>query len=421
MVKGKIFYGWYIVFACVLIASTGIGFHNTAGIFIRPVTEDLGFSRGEFTLFRTVIVILSALLLPLFGRFAAKYSIKKMVLIGTTINGLTLAAYSLGVHLWHFYLIAIVGGLVVNAGNFMIIGILINRWFDDKKGLALGISFAGSGLGAAIMNPAASFIIQSFGWRVGYLFSGALALSISIPAILLLLKDSPESMGLTPYRENNISGKDIKADEQQEGLTLAEARKSPVFWLLAIAMLGISISASAPNAHTAPYLGDIGYASGVIAAVVTLTMVILTLGKIVMGHMFDRFGTVIGGFALGIFCILSPVFALLAFNPIAPWFHAVFLGLASTGFSLTGNIYAAKFFGKKDFPAILSTLTVITTLGAAISPPVMGFAYDLLSSYNVAWIALVGIGFVVTLCLAGANAISTSTSKRRILLWNTQN
>jgi len=398
----KIFYGWYIVAACVLIAAAGIGFHNTASIFIRPVTEDLGLSRGEFTFFRTIIVILGAALLPAYGKLAQKVSIKKIMIIGTTISSISLIGYSLATYLWQFYLVAIINGIFVNASHFMLIGILISRWFSDKRGLALGIAFAGSGFGAAVMVPLASWVIEIFDWRWGFRFSGVAALIVLIPTILLLLKEKPEDLGLSPYREN---GNDAPAAKKGEptGLTLAEARRTPAFWMLAVALLGISMSAAAPNAHTAPFLGDLGYPVHVISAVVSLSMIVLTVGKILMGHVFDRFGTMFGGIALGVFCVLSPVFALLSVNPLAPWLHAIFLGLASTGFSIPVNIFAMKYFGEKDFPAILSVLSMIMAFGSAFSPPVMGLAYDVLGDYSIAWVTLAVVGMVVTLGFVGVN------------------
>jgi len=399
--KNKIFYGWYIVAACVLIAAAGIGFHNTASIFIRPVTEDLGLSRSEFTFFRTIIVIFGAALLPLYGRIAVRYSIKKVMLVGTTISGLSLIGYALCTYLWQFYLVAVINGLFVNASHFMMLGILIDRWFKDKKGLALGIAFAGSGLGAAVMVPLASWVIEAAGWRWGFGFSGVASIAILIPTILFLIKERPESMGLFPYEKEN-GGSNI-AKNEPKGLTLLEARKTPTFWLLAIALLCISISASAPNAHTAPYLGDIGYSVYLISAVVSLTMIVLMVGKIFMGHVFDRFGTMFGGIALGLFCILSPAFALLAIYPTAPWLHALFLGLASTGFSIPANIFAMKYFGEKDFPAILSILSMIMAFGAAFSPPGMGLAYDFFGNYIFAWQMLIVLGIIVVIGLIGVN------------------
>ena len=402
--RKKVFYGWYIVVACVLIAAAGIGFHNTASIFIRPVTEDLGLSRGEFTFFRTIVVILGAALLPVYGKLVRRFSIKKIMLIGTTMSSLSLIGYSMSTYIWHFYLVAIINGLFVNAAHFMLISLLISRWFEDKKGLALGLAFAGSGLGAAVMVPLASWIIEIAGWRWGFRFSGVAAIAVLIPTLLLLVKEHPKAMGLKPYRlDQERDTASQPAVTHPKGLALSEARKTPAFWLLAIALFCISVSASAPNAHTAPYLGDLGYSVAVVSAVVSLTMIVLTVGKIMMGHVFDRFGTWAGGFAQGIFCILSPVFALLAMYPAAPWLHAVFLGLASTGFSIPVNIFAIKYFGEKDFPAILSILSMIMAFGAAFSAPGMGLVYDLTGNYTYAWLTLVAMGFMVTVCLAGVN------------------
>ena len=402
--KLKVFYGWIIVLACILIAAAAIGFHNTASLFVRPVTEDLGFTRGEFVFFRTIVTILSALLMPFYGRLATRMSLKRLILIGTTFNGLFLAAYSFSTALWHFYLISVLSGLVVNAGTFMMVGILISRWFEDKRGFAIGIALAGSGLGAAIMNPLAGHIIETFGWRYGFRFSGLASIAVLIPTILFLVKDSPESMGLEPYRIQK--NQDTPLSEPQ-GMMLYKARRTPAFWLLGVALLGLAISAGAPNTHTVPYLIDIGFPATTASGVISVSMIVLTVGKIIMGYIFDKFGTITGGIALGIFCILAPVFALLStINPMAPWFHAVFLGLASTGFSIPVNIYALKFFGQKDFPAILSILSVITAAGAAFSGPVMGLVFDYLGSYQIAWMVLVGFGVLVLVSLTCADLYS---------------
>ena len=414
MGKG-IFYGWYIVVACVLVALAGIGFQNTASIFVIPVTEDLGIYRSEFVLFRTIVVLVSIPLMPVYGRLVQKYSIKKIILAGTMISSLAFISYSFVTQLWQFYLIAAFQGLFIGAANFMVIGILICRWFEAKRGTALGIAFAGSGLGAAIMVPMVGQVIDNFDWRWGFRFSGLMAIGILLPAILILVKDKPEDIGLTAYGSTppeTPAGTASTATTPDGGLMLRDARRSPAFWFLAVALLGLSISAAAPNAHTAPYLSDLGYYVGVVSAVVSVSMVLLTVGKIIMGHVFDRFGAVVGGLSLGVFCILSPVFALLSVNPVAPWLHAVFLGLASTGFSIPVNIYAVKLFGLKDFPAILSALSIVTTMGAAVSPPAMGLVHDITGHYVYAWVGLAVIGVVVTICLTAAHKLRPYTPEQ---------
>jgi len=401
--KKKVFYGWYIVVACIIIAAAGIGFHNTASIFIIPVTEDLGLSRGEFTFFRTIVTILGAALLPLYGKLAKRYSLKNIMLCGTILSSISLIGYSFASDLWHFYLMAVFNGLFVNASHFMIIGILINRWFEYKRGFALGLAFAGSGLGAAIMNPMASVVIENFDWRWGFRFTGIVALIVLIPTILFLIKEYPEKVGLSPYRKDGSESAKASSTHIPTGLTLAEARKTPAFWFLAIALFSIAIGAAGPHAHIAPFLVDLGYYPTLVATIVSFSMVILTVGKIFMGNVFDRFGTYVGGIILGSLFILSPISALFAATPAAAWFHAFLLGMAATGFSIAANIFVMKFFGEKDFPVILSIFSSIMAFGGAFAPPAMGFVYDIFGTYTNAWYFLIASGFAVFICFIGVN------------------
>jgi len=411
----KIFYGWYIVFACLLIAATNIGFHNTASLFIRPVTEDLGFSRGAFTLFRTLTMLFGALTLPYFSKLSNKYSVKKIMLFGTTLNSITLGALAFANNIWQFYAIGLASGLVMNAGTFMIIAILLNRWFEDKKGLAIGLAFAGSGVGAAIMNPAVNLVIENLGWRSAFIFSATLATVVLIPTILFVIKDSPSQMGLAAYTDpSKTKDTNNKVIIEEKSMTLKEARKTPTFWLLAFALLGFSVGASAPNTHSVAFMIDIGYSQTIASNMITVTMIFLTMGKILMGHLFDRFGTFKGGLMLCTFAITSPIFALLSQVWVgAPWLHGIALGIASTGFSIPANIYIPKFFGKKNFAAILAAVSVITTLAAAVAPPIMGLIYDTLGTYLLAWYALIVFAILVTISLFAADIIN---QKKKTLL-----
>ena len=408
MKNKKIYYGWYIVIACLFIAAANIGFHNTASLFINPVTEDLGFSRGEFTFFRTLTMLLGALTLPYFGKLSGKYSIKKIMLIGTTLNSITLGALAFANSIWQFYAIGLASGIVMNAGTFMIMAILINRWFESKKGLALGIAFAGSGAGAAIMNPLASYVIENLGWRQAFIFSAIIATIVLIPVILFIIKDSPEQVGLTVYTDpNKFEGAEAKTTtEKEEAMTLQEVRRTPVFWLLLFALVGFALGASGPNAHSVPFMIDIGYTQSVASGMITVTMLSLMVGKVLMGHLFDRLGTFKGGLVLCTFVIASPIFALLSqIWAGAPWLHGITLGIASTGFSIPANIYIPKFFGKKNFSAIFGSISVITTLAAAVAPPIMGFVYDALGTYLLAWYVLIALAIVVTISLFIADSM----------------
>ena len=103
----------------------------------------------EFTLARTIAGLVGAALMPVYAKF--KFSIKKIMLFGTTASGLAAIGYSFGTNIWHFYAVAIFHGMFVNASNFMMLGILIGRWFKDKRGLAMGVPFYGLAVAGVVV------------------------------------------------------------------------------------------------------------------------------------------------------------------------------------------------------------------------------------------------------------------------------
>ena len=406
--KGKIFYGWFIVLAGIIITAAGIGiFNSTNSVFVKPICDELNLSRGEFTLHRTIITLIGAFLMPLYGKIIKRYGIKKIFLTSSVSLALVTVGYSFATQLWHFYAIAAINGVFINGVNFMVVGIMVGQWFDDKKGFATGLAYCGSGLGAAIMVPIVGQMIEQFGWRWSYRGMSIIAVLILIPTVLFIVKERPESMGLKPYTDKNKSTADtLEKQGAFAGIAFKQALRTPTFWMLAVSFLLISICAGGPNTHTIPYLTDIGYSPAFAASILSLTMIVLTAGKILLGFIFDRFGTLSGSLFVAVCCLGYPLLAMAALNPAAPWAYAVLLGLASCGFSVPVMVLITKYFGNKDIPILFSVCTMITTFGTSASVPMMGAIYDITGSYKWAWTLLFIFAVIITICLIGANITS---------------
>lgn len=402
--KTRIFYGWIIVAASVVILALGLGmFTSTNSVYVKPVCQSLGFARSEFTLHRTIMTLVGALVLPIFGKFLKKSGVRKVLLVGALGLSLVNIGYSFANSLWHFYALAFVNGLFLHAVNFMIIGILISSWFEDKRGMANGIAFAGSGLGGAIMIPIVTRIIEAYDWRAAYRFMGIVGFIILIPIILLIIKDSPSKMGLSPYiSQKTEADKNKKLEGPVFDLSLREVFKTGRFWLMAIGYFFISVFAAATNTHSAPYLSDIGYSNASVAPIISVFMLSLTFGKILMGFVYDRYGTLAGNAFIAVCSLIFPLAALLARLPIFPWIYAITVGVASCAMSVPVSILITKYFGTKDYPTIFSIITMISTFGPSISVPVMGAVFDYTGSYRPAWIALFIFSFIVSICLLAA-------------------
>jgi MFS family permease len=395
-------YAWMIVFAGSLITGAGAGIFNSCfGVFIKPVCEDLGFLRGRFTMCGSISMFVSMLLMPLFGAIFRRFGFKRIAVIGMIVCSLSFAGYSMASELWQFYVLALVCGLFINCVGIMSVGILVSNWFFDKRGLAAGIAYSGSGFLAAILIPVANKFIQSVGWRWTYRFLGSVAFLVLATAILFIVKDKPEDIGLKPYVSKNRAGSQ-KAFDPYSGLTRKEAFHTRSFRLLALAVMGIALCQAGPHTHTISFLSDLGYSASYASTVASTYLIFLTGFKIVMGLLFDRIGSLVGSLLIGGCCVLFPVFALLAAFPVSPWIYALLLGLASSGTTILGTVLTANYFGRKDFSLIYSVISMFSYIGVAVSSPVLGSIYDSTGSYTLACVLIMGMGVAVCACLIGA-------------------
>lgn len=408
----KPFYGWIIVCASAIQLAIGLGmFVSTNSVFVKPVCDSLGFLRGEFTLHRTVITLVGAALMPLYGKLIRRFGVRITLLVCGAMLGLVTFGYSFSTRLWHFYFLAAVNGVFLNGVGFMSIGILINDWFEGKKGLALGLSYAGSGLGGAIMVPVVSSIIERVGWQWAYRFMGVFGVTILLPVAFFLIKNRPADLGLSPLPLDRAARE--RREGESAGLVLREALRTGRFWMLLAAFVLINAFAAAANTHSAPYLSDLGYAPAVVSAVISLFMLCLTLGKIGLGLIYDHVGTLVGNIVISVLCLGFPVFALLAKISWMPWVYAVFVGLASCGVSVPVAVLLNRHFGSKDFPAIFSLCSMAGALASSASVPAMGMVYDATGSYRPAWYALILFSVCISVCLIGAESARGRAIRRK--------
>ena len=407
--KTRYFYGWRIVGASLVILAIGLGmFTSTNSIFVKPVCDTLGFSRSQYTMHRTIMALVSAFILPLYGKYIKKFGTRSVLLSGAIVLSIIMFCYSFSSNIWHFYLLSFINGIFYNALSFMVIGILVSQWFEDNKGLAIGIAYSGSGLGGTIMIPVVSRVIELTDWRFAFKFIGIMGVMILIPVILLFIKDTPAKVGLIPYTSSKTSkiNQNTAPGDQAKNETLKDILVSKKFWLLAIAFFLISAFASATNTHSAPYFSDIGYPLAIVSAVMSIFMLFMTIGKIGLGIIYDRFGAMAGNLCIAICAVTFPISALLSNIPIFPWVYAVSLGIASCGISVPVSILIIKYFDYNNYAMIFSIFTMIMAFGQSISVPVMGLVYDYTGSYRYAWIAFFVFSVIILASLISVEIMS---------------
>jgi len=395
--SGKVFHGWWVV----LVAGVGLSLSygpiivTTFGVFLKPLSQEFGWSRAGISLAFSLANLMFSGALLLIGRLVDRLGARKVILPSALIFGLgVISFYFLTASLWHFYALYLLLG-VVSSGTLPAYSKVISRWFDQKRGLALGLAMAGISVVAFITPPLAQALIATVGWRQAYVFLGLLVIGITIPVVGLFLKETPQRMGLLPDGEMVIHTGTAKPSGQEPGLSCHEAWQTGAFWLMVGAFFLQSVGLHGYLIHLVPMLTDRGVSAQSAALVMSLGAVGGVLGRAGGGYLLDRFFApyvavcFFCGSALGIFLLWNGAVGGLAFV-------AAFLGGLGVGAEFDIIAYmVSRYFGLRAFGEIYGYVFAAFTLGGVIGPPLMGIGFDSTGSYS----PVLG-GFVVTTLMA---------------------
>ena len=233
--KGKFFYGWLVVAGCVLVSFGISGGQFSFGVFLKPMTEEFGWSRASLSLAFAVTFMLSGLLRPVAGYLADRYSPKIAVLFGVVVMGTMLLLIPFINNLAQLYVLFAIMSIGVTLGTGPILTKVISAWFNTRRGLTLGLVSGAGSLGAMILVPATSLFLVLSDWKEAYWFLGLLLLLLVLPGGFLLIKNRPKDLGLEPLSASvDESGGGPVAGTGAERLfgrdaTFKEALRTPLF------------------------------------------------------------------------------------------------------------------------------------------------------------------------------------------------
>jgi MFS transporter, OFA family, oxalate/formate antiporter len=279
-------------------------------------------------------------------------------------------------------------GLGIGAATLLPCSLVIANWFGAQRGIAMGLTMAGTSAGGMVMTLVSDRAIRFAGWRFGYFLLAIPAFVIVIPMVLLLVRTRPE-------RGDGLSV--AEAATALPGLEVRAAVSGRSFWLTSMAVLCFSLSVSGTNLHAVPYLIGIGYAPAPAALVLSLVLAFGAAGKLLIGWIADKIGARVAlsvnlfGMALGIAMLTGASHRL----PLIGF--VVVFGLTVGAPLALIPLVAAETLGLKRFGTLFGLVGVFHTLGAAIGPVATGRIFDLNGSY---WLAFES--FVVLLLIGSA-------------------
>jgi MFS family permease len=365
---------WWIVAAAALGMIVGQGpiAIFTLGVFLKPVTEALGISRGTLSSTVGLLTFIAAIVTPFMGRLIDRLGARVVLLPMIGLFALTTMALSLlQASVLLLYLLFGLQG-VFSAGQTPTAYVkTISAWFDKERGLALGIAQAGVGLGVALVPQLAAYLIQSQGWRTAYVGLGIAILALAFLPVALVIREPPMPDAEPARPAMSLSG-----------ASATEAWRSKPFWLLSACFFLAAVAINGTLAHAVALLTDRGVPLQMATGAMSLAGIALIAGRLLAGYCLDHLhGRYV---AVGSFCCPMIGIALLA-SPSPP--ELLLLGTALCGAGVGAEVdlmayFIGRYFGLRAYATIYGLLFAVFTIGTGAGPYLMGLAFDHDHSYR---------------------------------------
>ena len=336
--------------------------------FVGPVCQELGFGRGSFTVYYSILTAAGTLASPFLGQATQRWGVGAVATVSAFWTASGLLAFSFCTELWMFYVVGAVTGCFGTACVTLCASVTVQTSYRGSAASRLtGIVMAGSGLGGMIVSFILPGLIDDWGWRWGYRVTAVCWLVLGLSAAWLL----------RGRRNAGTTGK-----RQTGGMTQAQALRSGRLYILILVIFLLS-AASGVQQQLPVVLSDVGLDTARVSLVMSGFTAALALGKIFQGMIYGKVGPKIGGAVMVICYALG--FFLLGHGYVLPGLVALAVGMGTV--TTLMPIVARAVFGRREYASIWSILSAFSNLGAMTAAPLFGVAFDMTGSYAGALIA----------------------------------
>ena len=348
------------------------------GVFITPLGETFGWSRGPMSLALSICAVTLAVFAPFVGGAIDRYGARRVILPSMAVFGALVASLALMTpSLWHFYAVYFLIGLAGTGANNVGFLRIVSGWFEKRRGTALGIAATGVALGVFVWPPIAQFVTDHYGWRAAYATLGAAVLCVGLPIALIFATEFPAGDG-------SGSGTSPQAGAV-DGLTLKEALRRKHFWLLTSIAFVMALALNGTQVHFIPLLKDHGFSGDAAAGAFALFGIGQVVARLVAGRLFDMFFgplVAVGAFLCPLLGTLVLLFGDLTWPSVVA--AALLLSIGGGAESDTLGYLSTRYFGLRAFGTIYGFVFAGFMLGTAVSPYFFGATFDAFHSYGVA-------------------------------------
>jgi len=390
MSRMRFSYAWIVVAIIFLVLLAAAGIRATPSVLILPLEHEFGWSRTTISMVISLNIALYGLIGPFSAAAMQRYGIRPLVLGALALLALGTFVSTMMSMPWHMML---AWGILVGAGSGVaantLAATIVGRWFETRRGLAMGLLTASSATGQMVFLPLMAYMVDHYGWRsVAFLVSAVAALAI--PLVAIFLPERPQDIGLQTYGTVGDAPPEARP-ETKNPLAIAfsalgKAIRIRDFWLLFFSFFICGMSTNGYiGSHFIAMCGDYGILAVGGAGILASMGILDLIGTTLSGWLSDRFNA-----RVLLFWYYGMRGIALIFLP-----HA--FGLAYYGLPIFAIIYgldwiatvpptvrlANDVFGRLAAPIIFGWIVAGHQLGAAFATMLAGYLRNSLGSYNL--------------------------------------
>ncbi len=404
--RSTIYYGWILLGVCALSNFFILGVRFSSGVYLKPMSVELGWSRTLISQAFALSNLLVGLYQPFVGRMLDRWGGRVTIGFTALLAAIVTSLISLTQAPWHYFLLfGVIYPLGQSGSTLGAASALLQRWFKRYRATAIGIVSSGASAGQLVIAPLFTFTMIQYGWRSSIFTAGIIILVFIVPLLFIFVREYPEDLGLRPDGASpddaDSGARSAAAEQPPVNRTLREASGTLPFWLLCSGYFVCGWTVGMVSAHIAAYLDDLGFAREIGGYVLAIIGGMNIVGTLTMGTIADRFGHT--ALPLGVvYFIRGIAFMILVFSQTLT---AVLLFAFVVGFAWFSTVpltysLAGKHFGLRNLGVITGTLFLSHQVGSGISIALAGWWAEYFGSYNSYYLIGACFSFAAAVCSA---------------------
>ncbi len=361
---------------------SGPGQSYAFSVFVDPILSDIDISRTQLSALYGVGTGVSALMVAIVGRLVDRFGARVMLTVialalGVACFGMSLAAGSVGLLLGFAALRALGQGSLPVTGTLLTV-----QWFTQKRGRAMAIVGLGGAISNALIPPFARFLIETVGWRGAYRGLGIMVWLLLIPAVLFVVRNRPEDIGLHP--DGAPSAQELPSPGRTSGRRSSDRRvfTSLNFWLLALPLTAVPFVVTALIFHQASILNERGLGPAVSAAVFLPLAIAVAGGSTLGGFLVERSGPRWALLLTQALLLLAVVELWFVSSPLTAVLYALTVGASAGMTQVTGGVTWAHYYGREGLGRVQGSASMVMISAAALAPLPVAALQQVAGSYG---------------------------------------